>query len=94
MSRPLRIQYPGAIYHVTHRGNERKAIYQDEQDRLRFLDILTQSIETYDVRLHSFVLMRNHFHVRLHSFVLMRNHLHFLVETPLGNPGEFMRHFN
>ena len=80
MVRPLRIQYPGAVYHVTSRGNEQKAIFSDDVDRARFLDILRQSVETYQIKLHGFVLMMNHFHLQL--------------ETPLGNLGEFMRHFN
>jgi len=80
MVRPLRVQYPGAVYHVTCRGNERRQIYKDDRDRKRFLEILTQSIKTYNIRLYSYVLMDNHFHL--------------LVETPLGNLGEFMRHFN
>ena len=80
MSRPLRIQYPGAVYHITHRGNERKTIFKDDGDRQHFLDILAQSISTYDIILHSYVLMNNHFHL--------------LAETPLGNLSEFMRHFN
>ena len=80
MSRPLRVQYPGALYHVTNRGNERKAICKDDVDRVAFLQILSQSITTYSIILHGFVLMENHFHL--------------LVQTPLGNLGEFMRHFN
>jgi len=80
MARSLRIQYPGAVYHITHRGNERGAIFRDDADRQRFLAILSQSLATYDVILHSYVLMGNHFH--------------FLAETPLGNLSEFMRHFN
>lgn len=80
MARPLRIQYPGALYHITNRGNERKAIFKDDVDRREFLRILSHSIETYGVILHSFVLMKNHWHL--------------LAQTPLGNLGEFMRHFN
>ena len=80
MARPLRIQYPGAVYHLTHRGNEKKAIFHDDADRKQFLALLAQSIEIYDVILHSYVLMSNHFHL--------------LAETPLGNLSEFMRHFN
>lgn len=80
MSRPLRVQYPGALYHVTGRGNERKAIFKDDADRREFLRILAQSVDTYGVVLHSFVLMTNHWHL--------------LAQTPLGNLGEFMRHFN
>jgi REP element-mobilizing transposase RayT len=80
MARPLRVQYPGALYHVTGRGNERKAIFKDDADRREFLQILAQSLDTYGVILHSFVLMQNHWHL--------------LVQTPLGNLGEFMRHFN
>ena len=80
MARPLRIQYPGAVYHVTCRGNERKDIFRDDEDRKTFLRILSQSLNIYSVKLHAYVLMDNHFHL--------------LVETPLGNLGEFMRHFN
>jgi len=80
MARPLRIQYPGAVYHVTCRGNEQKAIFRDDLDRRRFLEYLTHSLTVYTVKLHSYILMTNHFHL--------------LVETPLGNLAEFMRHFN
>ena len=80
MARPLRIQYPGAVYHLTHRGNEKKAIFHNDADRKQFLALLAQSIEIYDVILHSYVLMSNHFHL--------------LAETPHGNLSEFMRHFN
>jgi REP element-mobilizing transposase RayT len=80
MARPLRIEYPGALYHVTNRGNERKPIFKDDTDRLAFLELLARSLDVYSVRLYSFVLMSNHFHL--------------LVETPLGNLSQFMRHFN
>jgi len=80
MARPLRIQYPGAVYHITCRGNERKNIFTNYSDRKTFLDILGQSAKIYNVKLFCYVLMDNHFHL--------------LAETPLGNIGEFMRHFN
>ncbi len=80
MARPLRILFPDAYYHVTCRGNERKAIFKDETDRGVFLDKLQVSIRIYQVKLHAYVLMDNHFHL--------------VVETPKGNLSEFMRHFN
>ena len=80
MARPLRIQYSGAVYHVTCRGNERKAIFRDDADRKKMLQILAASIRNYTVKLYSYVLMNNHFHL--------------LLETPLGNLSEFMRYFN
>lgn len=80
MSRPLRIQYEGAVYHVTCRGNERKDIYRSDADRERFLRILHQAVNIYSIKLCSYVLMSNHFHL--------------LLETPLGNLSEFMRNFN
>ncbi|MEW6587253.1 MAG: transposase [Nitrospirota bacterium] len=80
MARPLRIQYPGAVYHVTCRGNERKDIFKDDADRRKMLQILAESIKIYSVKIYSYVLMNNHFHL--------------LLETPLGNLGESMRHFN
>lgn len=80
MARPLRIQYPDAVYHVTGRGNERKEIFRDVRDRRTFLKLLFQSARIYQVKLFSYVLMENHFHL--------------LLQTPLGNLGEFMRRFN
>jgi len=80
MARPLRIQFPNAVYHVTCRGNEKRDIFLDNHDRKRFLELLQKSLEIY--------------HVILYAYVLMGNHFHLLVETPLGNLSEFMRHFN
>jgi len=80
MSRPLRIQYPGAYYHLTCRGNERKDIFLDQDDRRAFLEKLFLSVDIYQVSLLAYVLMSNHFHL--------------LVVTPQGNLSEFMRHFN
>jgi putative transposase len=78
MARPLRIQYPGAAYHVMCRGDDRKPIFLDDNDRYQFLRVLSQSIKTYSVVLYCYVLMENHFH--------------FFLETPLGNLSEFIRH--
>jgi putative transposase len=69
-----------ADYHVTCRGNERKAIFRDDTYRSLFLDKLNSSREIYRVEIHCYVLMNNHFHL--------------VVETPRGNLSEFMRHFN
>ncbi len=80
MARPLRIQYPDAVYHITCRGNDRKETFQDDEDRTAFLRILARSQNIYSVKLHAYVLMGNHFHL--------------LAQTPLGNLAEFMRHFN
>ena len=80
MSRPLRIQYPGAVYHVTSRGNDRKEIFRDDEDRKAFLNILKESQEIYQTVLFAWVLMENHFHL--------------ILETPLGNLDQFMRRFN
>jgi putative transposase len=80
MARPLRIEYPGAWYHVTCRGNERASIYRDDDDRRRFLKVLEESVETFDVEVHCYVLMSNHFH--------------FLLKTPEGNLSRFMQRFN
>ncbi|GAB4335763.1 MAG: transposase [Candidatus Abyssubacteria bacterium] len=80
MSRALRIQFEGAYYHVTCRGNDRRNIVRDERDRHTFLRRLEQSLDFYGVRLLSYVIMDNHFH--------------FLIQTLKANLAEFMRHFN
>jgi putative transposase len=80
MTRPLRIQYPDAFYHVTCRGNERKEIFRDREDRNTFFKLLDRSLAVFEVNLLTYALMPNHFHI--------------LVCTPKGNLSEFMRHFN
>ncbi len=80
MARALRIQYPGAFYHVTCRGNAQKAIFDDDSDRLRFVKLLAESLELYQVILYVYVLMDNHFHL--------------VIQTQRANLSEFMRRFN
>ncbi|MGD9379274.1 MAG: transposase, partial [candidate division WOR-3 bacterium] len=80
MARPLRIQFPGAFYHVTCRGNKRRVIFRDNDDRYRFLTQLRESLQTYQVNLHAYVMMDNHFHL--------------IVQTLRANLSEFMRRFN
>ena len=65
MARALRVQYPGAVYHVSVRGNARQAIFKDARDRQRFLLRLSETVEQYAVRLHTFCLMTNHAHLVL-----------------------------
>jgi REP element-mobilizing transposase RayT len=67
MARPLRIERPNGRYHVTTRGNERKAIYRADTDRLHFLELLGQMVERYGVQVHAYVLMDNHFHLLLQT---------------------------
>lgn len=80
MARPLRINYPNAVYHVTARGNERKAIIRDDADRGRFVKILAAMMEQYQVICHAWVLMDNHYHL--------------LLETPKANLSLAVRHLN
>lgn len=80
MARPLRIQYPGAFYHVTTHGNEQKPIFKSQADREKFLSYLESAV----------------FRCRaiIHAWCLMDNHYHLLMETPLGNLAQIMRHIN
>ncbi|MBE0433587.1 transposase, partial [candidate division WOR-3 bacterium] len=80
MARALRIQFPGAFYHVTCRGIERRQIFMDDADRNKFLELLSGSLETYQVVVFAYTLMANHFHL--------------LIQTRKANCSEFMRHFN
>src|SRR5258708_1171782 len=63
MARPVRIEYPGAVYHVTSRGNERKAIFRTDADRETFLAFLGKVVHRFAWRLSAWVLMSNHFHL-------------------------------
>jgi putative transposase len=67
MARPLRIEYEGAHYHVTTRGNERKAIFRDDIDRRKFIELLGRAVEQFDIRVHAYVLMDNHYHLLIET---------------------------
>ena len=77
MSRPLRIEFPGALYHVTARGNRREAIYEDDGDRRLFLEVLGEVVENFNWLCHAYCLMTDHYHL--------------VVETPDGNLAKGMR---
>ena len=63
MSRPLRLQLPGGIYHVTARGNARHPIFEDDDDRVRFLVVLASTVGRYRMLCHAYCLMGNHYHL-------------------------------
>lgn len=63
MSRPLRIEYPGAFYHITSRGNARKKIFRTDKDRNQFLFLLAKILKRHNWRCHTFCLMDNHYHL-------------------------------
>ena len=63
MAPPLRIEYPVAYYHVTSRGNERKAIFRDDRDREKFVDLLGRAVDEFHLCLHYYVLISNHYHL-------------------------------
>ena len=63
MARPIRIEYPGAIYHITSRGNAQQPIYETKADRYHFLSILEQACKRYQWRVFAYCLMDNHYHL-------------------------------
>ena len=80
MARPLRLEFPGALYHVTARGNARQEIYRDDVDRQRFLDMLGREIGQQGWLCYAYCLMSNHYHL--------------LLETPEANLSNGMRRLN
>jgi len=70
MGRQLRILIPGAVYHVTSRGNERKNIFKDDMDRNMILKTLGEVKSKYDFKILAFVLMNNHYHFLLKTIRL------------------------
>jgi len=80
MARPLRIEYEGAFYHVTARGNERKEIFQTKKDYERFKGYIIGAQDKYDFLLHCYVLMTNHYHL--------------IIETPKANLNKIMHYIN
>lgn len=79
MARPIRIEYPGAVYHIICRGNNRQAIFRDDADRKRYLEKLSFYCQEKNVELL--------------SYCLLSNHVHLLVETPEGNLSKMMQAF-
>jgi putative transposase len=67
MVRPLRIEYPGAVYHVTSRGDRREPIAKDDTDRALFLDVLGQALQRFSAQAWAYCLMGNHYHLVLHT---------------------------
>ena len=67
MARPLRIEYPGAAYHVMARGNHGQAIFRDDADRLRFLETLAEACEKTGWEVYAYVLMSNHYHLLIRT---------------------------
>ena len=63
MARPLRIEFPGAVYHVTSRGNERRPIFRSDHDRRAFLGFLARAVKRFGWSVTAWVLMRNHYHL-------------------------------
>ncbi len=81
MSRPLRIEIPGGLYHVMSRGNERRRIVRDDGDRSkRWMEWLRRTVETY--------------RWFLHAFVVMTNHDQMFVQTPDPNLSAGMQYYN
>ena len=77
MARPVRIELAGGWYHVVARGNERRRIFADDKDRRRFVELLSDWVARFGLRLHAYVLMDNHYHL--------------LVETPEANLSHAMQ---
>ncbi|MFH1460756.1 MAG: transposase [Candidatus Omnitrophota bacterium] len=80
MARPLRIEYDGAVYHVTSRGNAKEPIFKNAEDRFNFFEVLAEAKKKHNIICHAYCLMDNHYHL--------------VVETPEGNLSRAMRHIN
>ena len=67
MARPLRIEYPGAFYHVVSRGNARQKIFLSDQDKVKFLFYLENGVDPFGYKVHAYCLMDNHYHLLLET---------------------------
>ena len=80
MARPLRIEFPGAVYHVTARGDRREDIFVDDEDRRALLEVVAQALSRFDAEALAYCLMGNHYH--------------FVLHTRRANLSSLMRHIN
>lgn len=76
----MRIEFPGAIYHVTARGDRREPIFEDDEDRLALLEVVAQAMSRFDAEMVAYCLMGNHYH--------------FVLGTRQANLSRLMRHIN
>ena len=67
MARPLRIEYPGAVYHVTSRGNARQDVFVDDDGRTAFLEVVHQVGDRFNWLCHAYCLMTNHYHLLIET---------------------------
>lgn len=80
MARPLRVEYPGAFYHVINRGNAGENLFKSKKDRVKFLEYTEKTVERFSIKIHSYCLMKNHYH--------------FLIETPEANLSQAVQWLN
>ena len=80
MARPLRLEFPGAVYHLTARGDRQEPIFLNDADRRKFLDLLGKEVKQQDWICYGYCLMDNHYHL--------------LIETPQANLVAGMRRLN
>jgi len=80
LARPLRIEYPGAFYHVMHRGNGGSDIFKSIRDREKLFEYFGKAVERYNLKIHTYCLMTNHYHL--------------LIETPQPNLSQALRWIN
>ncbi len=80
MARPLRLEFPGAVYHITARGNERRPVFRDDEDRRLFLSMVERTVARWRWVVHGYCLMGNHYHL--------------VIETPEANLSRGMRQLN
>ena len=80
MARPLRVEYPGAYYHVINRGNNQENIFKNDRDSEKFLEYLERATERFSAIINTYCLMDNHYHL--------------LVETPEANLSLSMQWIN
>ena len=77
MARPLRVNIPDGWYHCMHRGIERRGVFEDDRDRVHFLELLGAAVER--------------FRFRVHTYCLMETHYHAIVQTPDANLSQGMQ---
>ena len=84
MARPFRMEYPGAVYHVTSRGNEKKPVFRDDRDRQNFLNTLRHANKRYNWICYAYCLMTDHYHLLIETHA--RDHAESKVpeEASLG----------
>ena len=85
MTRPLRVEHEGAVYHILSRGNKAESIFQEDSDKEYFLDVLSRAAERYGTEVYAYCIMGNHYHLLVGAPLGMLSEVMHMIQSSFGS---------